>query len=82
MMLRLAALACAAVLLQACASIAYVKPGASLEQVRQDTKACQDYQLRQLATMSDDRVENMDRDEFEKPCMEARGYRQVMIRNR
>jgi hypothetical protein len=28
-----------------------------------------------------DYVENMDRDEFEKPCMEARGYKQVWTRN-
>jgi len=82
MKLHLVFLVGATALLQGClASYAYEKPGATPEQVRLDTKACQDYQVRRWAQMSDDYVENMDRDEFEKPCMEARGYKQVMTRN-
>lgn len=68
--------------LGACQSITYQKAGVAPEQVEADTKACQEYQLRRWIAMGGDYVENMDRDEFEKPCMEARGYRQVMVPSR
>ena len=69
-------------MLGACQSITYQKEGAAPEQVEADTKACQEYQLRRWIAMGGDLVENMDRDEFEKPCMESRGYRQVMVPGR
>ena len=69
-------------LLAACTSITYEKAGATPRQLAADTKACQEYQLRRWASMGGDNVENMDRDEFEKPCMEARGYRQVLVPSR
>ena len=74
------ALAVAAMLavLGGCQSITYQKAGATPQQVEADTRACHEYQLRRWIAMGGDYVENMDRDEFEKPCMEARGYRQVM----
>lgn len=62
-----------------CQSITYQKAGATPEQIEADTKVCREYQMRRLISMGGDYVENMDRDEFEKPCMEARGYRQVMV---
>jgi hypothetical protein len=65
--------------LAGCQSITYQKAGATPAEIEADTKECRDYQLRRLAAMGGDRVENMDRDEFEKPCMQARGYRQVMV---
>jgi hypothetical protein len=72
----------AAALLGGCVtSYTYEKPGASAEQVRADTKACGEYQLRRWIALGGDYVENMDRDEFERPCMEARGYKQVWTRN-
>ncbi|TAJ27137.1 MAG: hypothetical protein EPO67_17685 [Reyranella sp.] len=69
-------------LLGGCQSITYQKEGASPQQVEADTKACQEYQLRRWIAMGGDYVENMDRDEFEKPCMEERGYKQVMVPSR
>lgn len=71
-----------AVLLCGCQSITYEKAGATPVQVEADTRACQEYQLRRWIAMGGNYVENMDRDEFEKPCMEARGYRQVMVPSR
>lgn len=68
--------------LGACQSITYQKAGTAPQQVQADTKACQEYQLSRWAAMGGDLVENMDRDEFEKPCMEARGYKQVMVPSR
>jgi hypothetical protein len=65
--------------LPGCQSITYQKAGATPEQIESDTKVCREYQQRRLISMGGDYVENMDRDEFEKPCMEARGYRQVMV---
>ncbi|MBN9512855.1 MAG: hypothetical protein J0H97_05595 [Alphaproteobacteria bacterium] len=65
--------------LPGCQSITYQKAGATPEQIEADTKVCREYQQRRLISMGGDYVENMDRDEFEKPCMEARGYRQVMV---
>ena len=72
----------AALLLGGCQSITYVKEGASPQQVDADTRACQEYQLCRWIAMGGDYVENMDRDEFEKPCMEARGYKQIMVPSR
>lgn len=69
-------------MLGGCQSITYEKAGAAPQQVEADTKACQEYQLRRWIAMGGNYVENMDRDEFEKPCMEARGYRQVMVPSR
>lgn len=69
----------ATAMLVGCQSITYQKAGATPAEIEADTKECRDYQLRRLVAMGGDRVENMDRDEFEKPCMEARGYRQVMV---
>ena len=67
-----------AALLAGCVtSYSYEKAGASPEQVKADTKACGEYQLRRWIALGGDYVENMDRDEFEKPCMVARGYKQV-----
>ncbi len=68
--------------LGACQSITYEKAGTAPQQVEADAKACQEYQLRRWIAMGGNYVENMDRDEFEKPCMEARGYRQVMVPSR
>lgn len=68
-----------AVMLAGCQSITYQKAGATPAEIDADTKECRAYQLRRLVAMGGDRVENMDRDEFEKPCMQARGYRQVMV---
>jgi len=68
--------------LSACTGITYEKAGATPAQVAADTKACQEYQQRRMLSMGGDYVENMDRDEFEKPCMEARGYRQVLVPSR
>jgi hypothetical protein len=68
--------------LGACQSITYQKAGAAPQQVEADTRACQEYQLRRWNAMGGNYVENMDRDEFEKPCMEARGYRQVLVPGR
>ncbi|MBN9539973.1 MAG: hypothetical protein IKE60_05765 [Reyranella sp.] len=65
--------------LAGCQSITYQKAGATPAEIEADTKECREYQLRRLVAMGGDRVENMDRDEFEKPCMQARGYRQVMV---
>lgn len=67
------------VVMSGCQSITYQKAGATSEQIEADTKVCREYQMRRLISMGGDYVENMDRDEFEKPCMEARGYRQVMV---
>lgn len=78
----IAAMAMAVVLLGGCQSITYEKAGAAPRQVEADTKACQEYQLRRWIAMGGNYVENMDRDEFEKPCMEARGYRQIMVPSR
>ena len=64
--------------LGACQSITYEKSNVAPQQVEADTKACQEYQLRRWIAMGGNYVENMDRDEFEKPCMEARGYKQVV----
>lgn len=69
----------ATAMLVGCQNITYQKAGATPAEIEADTKECRDYQLRRLVAMGGDRVENMDRDEFEKPCMEARGYRQVMV---
>ena len=83
MKLHLVVLVGAAALLQGClTSYVYEKPGATPEQVRLDTKACGEYQLRRWIALGGDYVENMDRDEFEKPCMEARGYKQVWTRDK
>lgn len=68
--------------LGACQSITYQKADVAPQQVEADTKACQEYQLRRWIAMGGNYVENMDRDEFEKPCMEARGYRQVLVPSR
>lgn len=68
--------------LGACHGITYQKADVAPEQVEADTGACQEYQLRRWIAMGGNYVENMDRDEFEKPCMEARGYRQVMVPSR
>lgn len=76
------AMAVALASLGACQSITYQKAGVTPQQVEADTKACQEYQLRRWIAMGGDYVENMDRDEFERPCMEARGYRQVMVPGR
>lgn len=65
-----------------CQSITYQKAGVAPQQVEADTKACQEYQLRRWIAMGGNYVENMDRDEFEKPCMEARGYRQILVPSR
>lgn len=78
----IAAMAVALGMLGGCQSITYQKADAPAQQVQADTKACQDYQLRRWIAMGGNYVENMDRDEFEKPCMEARGYRQVMVPSR
>jgi hypothetical protein len=83
--MKLGAIAATIVLLGTlggCQSITYEKAGAAPQQVEADTKACQEYQLRRWIAMGGNYVENMDRDEFEKPCMEARGYRQVMVPSR
>ena len=66
-------------LLGGCQNITYQKAGVSQAQTAADVKACQQYQLYRWGAMGGDYVENMDRDEFEKPCMEARGYTQVMV---
>lgn len=78
----IAAMASGVGMLGGCQSITYEKAGAAPQQVEADTKACQEYQLRRWIAMGGNYVENMDRDEFEKPCMEARGYRQVMVPSR
>ena len=65
-----------------CHSITYQKAGVAPQQVEADTKACQEYQLRRWNAMGGNYVENMDPDEFEKPCMEARGYKQVLVPSR
>jgi hypothetical protein len=78
----IAAMALGVGMLGGCQSITYEKAGAAPQQVEADTKACQEYQLRRWIAMGGNYVENMDRDEFEKPCMEARGYRQVMVPSR
>ena len=68
----------ASALLEGCVtSYSYEKAGATPELVKADTKACGEYQLRRWIALGGDYVENMDRDEFEKPCMVARGYKQV-----
>ena len=68
-----------AAMLGGCQSITYQKAGATPAEIEADTKECRGYQARRLVAMGGDRVENVDRDEFEKPCMQARGYRQVMV---
>jgi hypothetical protein len=78
----IAAMAVTLASLGACQSITYQKANAAPQQVEADTKACQEYQLRRWISMGGNYVENMDRDEFEKPCMEARGYKQVMVPSR
>ena len=80
--MRIHALIAAALLLGSCQSITYQKEGATPQQVEVDTRACHAYQQRRWIAMGGDYVENMDRDEFEKPCMEERGYRQVMVPSR
>ena len=79
---RLAVLLASLAALMGCQSITYQKAGATPQQVEADTKACHEYQLRRWIAMGGDYVENVDRDEFEKPCMEERGYRQVMVPSR
>lgn len=78
----IAAMALALASLGGCQSITYEKANVAPQQVEADTKACQEYQLRRWIAMGGNYVENMDRDEFEKPCMEARGYRQVLVPSR
>lgn len=70
---RLAVLLASLAALMGCQSITYQKAGATPQQVEADTKACHEYQLRRWIAMGGDYVENVDRDEFEKPCMEERG---------
>lgn len=81
MKLRWIVVAALAAALPGCQDITYQKAGATPQQVAADRKACDEYQQRRLRSMGGDYVENMDRDEFEKPCMEALGYRQVRMTN-
>jgi len=66
-----------ALLLSGCANRTYEKAGMTPAQLDRDWKECADLQLRIEGSMGGRVHSNGDPEEYSKPCMEKKGYRQV-----